>query len=758
MRRNLLRLVSILPLAFAAFPLMATCLVGVPAGFARSSNTQVPLKVVVAPASSVASPPYFAVVNENGDSLHGIEVEFTAAESSGVTFLEMGVEDNAFRPAANPRRVRVPADCSGRIPPLMTSLTTGTTHIEARIVSAPVVSPSTLPPPTSIMVEVVAPESVEMIPWHRFGRRGVFTAVPGALSSPAPTVQVQWQAQGSSGGLAGYEVHFETPPSTGAKFSNGAPERIVRTDAFGMASAPVQFDAFPGGKVDVQVPFIDQGTTTVDTYYDVSAMKVALRPLPASMAYGDDVRLHATIEGFPCAALDRSRSFDPDFESRFVLRDGDLVSTMYAPVLCNPTSPEDYVSFQLKHLRPGIHQMTVEFIGDMHPAVKSAPVTVTVSADWETPSARGASVLKVGATRIGEYDCTLANGRAGVPGDSGFPAAGPPGVDVPMGLVRFDLAPCKWSPGWYIGQPMPYLDQRILVESSAALAPDTRVWAYGPTREDNESKWREVTATVWDHGAVFDLVNNPSPVIALAVRTPEPENYQDLWWVGPQENGWGLSITQHGDRIFGALFVYDNDGAARWLVLPGGQWDAERRVFTANVYRPKGSPYYDYQGSRLVAGAPVGTARLEFTAKDAMTLTYTIDGIAGEKRLTRQIFGPATSTPSAPFGGLLWGGPSRNGWGLAIHQQGRSAFAIWFTYDPAGETTWFVAPSALFDLTDMSFTAKFYRTQGPSWLGTPYDPSRLVVSEAGTFLVSTDWLAGIIDLMIISEDLEVQPF
>ena len=35
---------------------------------------------------------------------------------------------------------------------------------------------------------------------------------------------------------------------------------------------------------------------------------------------------------------------------------------------------------------------------------------------------------------------------------------------------------------------------------------------------------------------------------------PVPESpLQDMWWSGPMENGWGMSVVQHGDRLFAAI-------------------------------------------------------------------------------------------------------------------------------------------------------------------------------------------------------------
>src|SRR5476651_1938357 len=50
------------------------------------------------------------------------------------------------------------------------------------------------------------------------------------------------------------------------------------------------------------------------------------------------------------------------------------------------------------------------------------------------------------------------------------------------------------------------------------------------------------------------------PFVPLAVSAESTPDYSDMWWAGESENGWGMSITQHGSIQFIALYVYDNAG------------------------------------------------------------------------------------------------------------------------------------------------------------------------------------------------------
>lgn len=53
------------------------------------------------------------------------------------------------------------------------------------------------------------------------------------------------------------------------------------------------------------------------------------------------------------------------------------------------------------------------------------------------------------------------------------------------------------------------------------------------------------------------------------VTPPLPTNVQGLWWAGESESGWGMSLTQHRNVVFGTIFTYESTGAPVWYVMPG---------------------------------------------------------------------------------------------------------------------------------------------------------------------------------------------
>ena len=237
-------------------------------------------------------------------------------------------------------------------------------------------------------------------------------------------------------------------------------------------------------------------------------------------------------------------------------------------------------------------------------------------------------------------------------------------------------------------------------------------------------------ATVSYHGGFSGV----DLVLVVSTSTAPPsftDQLQDMWWGGSQENGWGMSLIQHDNTLFAALYIYDERGRPIWLVMPGGAWDGTHTIYTGSLYQPTGSAFYVYDASQFAAGKPAGTITITFQDANDATLDYTIDGVAGHKVIQREIFGGG-----APVGvdhsDLWWGGATQNGWGIAILQQGAALFTVWYTYDDLGGTTWYVMPTGTWNPANDTYSGNLYRTMGSPWIGVPYDSSVLQVTDAGT--------------------------
>jgi hypothetical protein len=130
--------------------------------------------------------------------------------------------------------------------------------------------------------------------------------------------------------------------------------------------------------------------------------------------------------------------------------------------------------------------------------------------------------------------------------------------------------------------------------------------------------------------------------LCAANGTPNPAgNFQDLWWGGQSESGWGINITHQGDILFAAWFTYDTNGRGRYIVMSDGRRTAPG-VYTGNLYRTTGPAFNAVPWVPAVA-AQVGTGTFTFTGSDTGTFAYTVDGISQVKPISRQPFTtPAT--------------------------------------------------------------------------------------------------------------------
>ena len=208
--------------------------------------------------------------------------------------------------------------------------------------------------------------------------------------------------------------------------------------------------------------------------------------------------------------------------------------------------------------------------------------------------------------------------------------------------------------------------------------------------------------------------------------------YSDMWWAGQAENGWGMSIQQHGNVQFNALYIYDNAGKPVWYVMPGGTWNADFTSYSGPIYQPTSAPLSNYSPAQFVVGASPGNVTITFTSASTAVLQYNINGISGQKSIQRQVFG--TGTAPLIVSDMWWGGESQNGWGINLVQQGGVVFAVWYTYGADGRSTWYVLPAG--NWTGNTYSGTFYSTTGSGWLGAAYNPGQLVATAAGNISFS----------------------
>ena len=296
----------------------------------------------------------------------------------------------------------------------------------------------------------------------------------------------------------------------------------------------------------------------------------------------------------------------------------------------------------------------------------------------------------------------------------------------------------------------------ITLEYPQEVPPTAVFWRFGPTPDDRSAHWYIRPVTIAAHGVSFTLVDGLTgdddltangSISLLGGVAVSGGSLQDLWWSGSAENGWGMSLIQHGDILFAVIYVYDAAGRPTWYAMPGGKWNAMHTAYSGTLYQPHGAPYFQYDASRLSIGPPTGMATLTFTDSSNATLDYTIGGVSGHKSIVRQLYGAADLSNHGANADMWWGGAMQDGWGIAVLQQYATLFAAWFTYGVDGSPTWFVMPGGAWTTSD-TYEGRAYRTMSSAWVGAPYDPSRLQVIDVGSFRFRFSADAASVDYVI----------
>jgi hypothetical protein len=224
---------------------------------------------------------------------------------------------------------------------------------------------------------------------------------------------------------------------------------------------------------------------------------------------------------------------------------------------------------------------------------------------------------------------------------------------------------------------------------------------------------------------------NPSRGLSAA------DNTTGLWW-NSAESGWGLSLTQQGTAIFGALFNYAPDGSPMWLVMSDGRRQPDG-TFQGSLYRTTGPAFsaspFPPLGPGIGSVAAVGAMQVTFQNRSVAYVRYDVDGRAVTKRITPQVFSraPACRSVGAQAGSRasrtnytdLWWVPTESGWGVSVTHQGDTIFAALFTYAAGGGTNnpglWMVMSSGTRQ-PDGSFRGDLYRISGPAFDANPFVP------------------------------------
>jgi len=237
-----------------------------------------------------------------------------------------------------------------------------------------------------------------------------------------------------------------------------------------------------------------------------------------------------------------------------------------------------------------------------------------------------------------------------------------------------------------------------------------------------------------------------SVMFVVVAGQPRPAgNYGGLWWAAPagSESGWGINFAHQGDIIFATWFTYDATGTPWWLIaeLPKSASNA----YSGSVSTMHGVPFNanPWDTTKIVQTV-VGTMTATFSDTDNGTLSYTVNGVAQTKQITRQVFGPlpncvwgmqADLAAAVNYQDLWWvPGGVESGWGINFTHQGDVIFAAWFTYDATGAPWWLIAE--LHKAAAGVYAGPVSTVRGPAFNAVPFDPAKVTDTQVGTATVT----------------------
>jgi carboxyl-terminal processing protease len=135
-----------------------------------------------------------------------------------------------------------------------------------------------------------------------------------------------------------------------------------------------------------------------------------------------------------------------------------------------------------------------------------------------------------------------------------------------------------------------------------------------------------------------------------------PFDNSDIYFKA-SESGWGYSLAQHGDALFGVIYHYDENGRPMFVTLPAATLSGNTASGTLYRTRSNGNSHYltpTWRASdiSLTVATGVGKADLAFSPA-GLNMTFSINGFSQTKELVRQPFGAATPANALPPASLV---------------------------------------------------------------------------------------------------------
>lgn len=218
------------------------------------------------------------------------------------------------------------------------------------------------------------------------------------------------------------------------------------------------------------------------------------------------------------------------------------------------------------------------------------------------------------------------------------------------------------------------------------------------------------------------------------ITRPGPDNYQGVWWGGQSENGWGMTMIQHGPTLAVGWYYFNAQGQPVWALVPGCNWDNAFLVCSGNVVTSTGAWLGNYNSAQFQQ-TTIGTASFTFSSNNAGVMTWNIGGVQGTKNISRLNYASGASPSGIDYSDIWWGGQAQNGWGVAIGQQGGVFAGVWYTYTQAGQPVWYLINGGSWTSPN-TYSSPLTRATGSPLIGANYNTALFNPQPVGTVSIT----------------------
>jgi hypothetical protein len=107
----------------------------------------------------------------------------------------------------------------------------------------------------------------------------------------------------------------------------------------------------------------------------------------------------------------------------------------------------------------------------------------------------------------------------------------------------------------------------------------------------------------------------------------------------------GSNLSTVSDAVIATFATFDVNGAPTWFTIKNGSWTGTpsnvvtfSKTFTGEIHQTTGTYFASIFDAAHAIDSVVGTATLTFTDASNGTLSFTINGVSGQKTISAAAF------------------------------------------------------------------------------------------------------------------------